>query len=188
MSLEKVEGGTEVPQRHLSTEFIMAGRTQLTGRPLHLGEVGVLTQSTWRGKHTQLASASGLPGAQVPSVQNTSSSICKKAYQEMRDTEKASKQNQNQNRTKGACSQARWYKSVIPATQEDVEEGLHGQGPSGCLCLKTRRQRRIWGDSSVVECLPSLSTTTNPNKPWTTWHLSSLQCDPAMATFGGRVR
>lgn len=46
MSLEKVEGGTEVPQRHLSVDFIVTGRTQLTGWPLHLGELGVLAQST----------------------------------------------------------------------------------------------------------------------------------------------
>lgn len=34
----------------------MAGRTEFTGRPLHLGELGVLAGGTWGEKHTQAGS------------------------------------------------------------------------------------------------------------------------------------
>lgn len=58
----------------------MAGRTELTGRPLHLGELGVLAGGTWGGKHTQLAGTDWAHLEAETSFCTASFLICKKGF------------------------------------------------------------------------------------------------------------
>ena len=79
MGLQEVEDVVQVPHGR-TPEFSVAGGTELTGRPLHLGELGVLAGGTWGGKHTQAACDTLATRKPRPhsSIQNASSLICKK--------------------------------------------------------------------------------------------------------------